>query len=414
MTTDIGSDAAAIAALARSHASKFTIYDAGTVTDPFPQLRAVRSGCPVAHSDQFGGFWLVTKYEDIRFVLQNPDIFSSTVNTVPPRKDTSVGSPIPLNLDPPEHDWYRTLLEPLVSPRVARSIEPEIREKVRGLITAAKAKGTFDFVGDFAAKLPGMVFLPLLGLDIDDLDELLNLHQELVATTRYKPEDRELATKVRERAEKQLHLKTNALLDARQAAENPPKDILTALALGEVDGRPVGRPEALRTVKLLFAAALDTVRNSLSMAVYVLAARPDLKAKIMDNPRAIPTAIEEFLRFFSPAPTGRLIMRDVTVGGVDFKAGDMVIVPLVSANHDPDVFDEPDDFILDRRKNAHIAFGAGPHRCLGSHLARMELRVALEEIHTLMPDYQLADDREPVMHGGAIVGIDQLNLIVGE
>ncbi|WP_181782698.1 cytochrome P450 [Pseudonocardia pini] len=413
MTPSASRAAEAAPTVACEHARRFTIYDTGTPLDPYPTLREIRSGCPVARSEQFGGYWIVTRYADARFVLQNPEIFSSTQNTIPPRKDISVGPPIPLNVDPPHHTDYRKLLEPLMSPKVARAMEPRIREEVRKLVAPIVTAGGTELVEGMAAKLPGLVFLPLLGLDVTELDELLSLHTRLLATTRVAPEDREAATRVREEAEAALHAKVGALLDARSAMPDPPEDIMTALAVADLENAPLGRPEALRTVKLLFAAALDTVKNTLSMAMYYLAQHPEQRAELVADERLIPVAVEEFIRFFSPAPTGRLVMRDVEVGGVTFAAGDMVLVPIVAANHDDARFAEPDRIDFHRRSNPHIGFGAGPHRCLGSHLARMELKVALEEIHRAMPEYHLASDVPPRVHGGAIVGIDRLDLVVG-
>lgn len=414
--TEVAGSTASEAALACPHARDFTIYDVASILDPYPALGVLRDQCPVARSDSFGGYWIVSRYDDIRYVLQHPEIFSSAVNTIPPRKDVSVGVPIPLNTDPPEHTMYRDLLEPLVSPKVAQRLEPRIREEVRKLVTAAVARGSVDFVAEVATPLPALVFLPLLGINVAQLNVFLDLHRGLLATTRDKPENRGYSTQVRTEAEARLHTMVNELLDQRLAlGDAAPDDILTTLARATRAGaRPLSRDEVLRTVKLLFAAALDTVKSTLSMSTYFLATHPEHRRQLIEDPTLIPAAVEEFIRFFSPAPTGRLVLREVTVGGVTFQPGDMVLVPIVSANHDAAHFPNPEEIDFRRRPNAHVGFGAGPHRCLGSHLARMELRVAFEEIHRMMPEYRLANQDTPNMYGGAIVGIDALDLVIGD
>jgi cytochrome P450 len=202
-------------------------------------------------------------------------------------------------------------------------------------------------------------------------------------------------------------------LVAQRLAEGPDvvDDLFSVLLRAEVHGRPLTHDELLDYAFMLFMAGLDTVTAVLGFSLHCLATRPDLQARLAADPALIPAAVEELLRAHAIVNAARVVTKDTTFAGVDMRAGDRVLLATALATRDPSEFDRADEIVLDREHNRHVAFGAGPHRCLGSHLARLELRIALEELLDRLPDFRL-DVRESVtIHGGGVLGIDQLPVV---
>jgi hypothetical protein len=393
--------------------SRFQIFETVTPpTDPWPVLAELRRERPVAWSDALGGYWIVSRYTDALAIFKDPETFSSENNNIPRRPPRVFGRGIPLNSDRPDLTFYRKVLEPLFAPRVLAGFEEEIRGAARGLLAPLVAAGGGDFVAAFAAPYPALFFLPLLGLHDDELGELLRLHFEILETTRLGPSaDGSREARV-DAASEALRERIVAILDARESMSDPPDDIVTGLLRARAGDRALTRDEMTRIIRLLFGAGLDTVKSTITLATWHLATNPADRRALAADPGLIPGAVEEFLRYFGIVQTGRLVTRDVEFGGVRMRAGDMVLLPLASANRDDERFSEPNSLDIRRSPNPHLGFGAGPHRCLGSHLARLELRIALEEIHDAMPDFELAPGADPRWFGGVIIGAENLPLTI--
>jgi cytochrome P450 len=348
------------------------------------------------------GFWSLTRMENVREALQHPELFSS--RSVIPIEPDPPYQWIPEMLDPPEHTRWRQLLAPLFTPTVIAKMEDKVRSRAVEIIEPLVGRGRCDFLRDFAWRYPTTIFMELMGLPVEEADKFLEWEGEILHLPLDADPDRARAVKAMVEVQDYFA----ALIQQRKA---DPRDDLLSTAIGwKIDGEPIPDSEFLAFCLLMFMAGLDTVSIQLSYSWYHLATHPEDRARIVREPEVIPAAIEEFLRVYSFVPTGRRITRDVEFSGCPMKAGQMVSVWIPAACRDPRAFPDADKFDMDREVNNHIAFGAGPHRCLGSHLARRELRAAMEEWHTRIPDYRLAED-VPVMEHGGMFGIDSLALV---
>jgi cytochrome P450 len=400
-----------------AQAREFDIFQL-TPGDPYPLLREMQTaGCPIAHSDRLGGYWILTKYEDVMRVLRDPKIFSSDENFLPSTHDPVFGKAIPLQIDRPEHTFYRKIMAPFFSPAAIETMRDKTRAAAIELLEPIAEQERVEFVETFCGPFPGLVFLPLLGLSRDELRDLLRLHAELLEFNR-DPNVPGIADK-RIVASEAVRDRIEQVLAAREGREQQPDDIVKGLLDattpdGAKDGRRLlERQELVRIYRLFFSAGLDTVKNTLSMAMWFLATHPEHRRQLVDDPSLIPGAVEEFLRHFAPTSFYRILTEDQQFGDVTIRKGEMVLLPTLVANHDPDRFPDPDNIDFTRSPNPHVGLGAGPHRCAGSHLARMELQVALEEIHRIIPEYELAPGADPQWHGGTIIGVDDLELVIG-
>jgi cytochrome P450 len=244
----------------------------------------------------------------------------------------------------------------------------------------------------------------LMGLPVAEAEQFLRWAHELMHT---KP-DADPDGAVRGGAMTSIMQYLGALISARQA--EPLDDIVSHLVTSTIDGRPLTMEELLETCFLLYMAGLDTVAGMLTYTFKHLAEHPAHQELVRTRPDAIEGVVEECLRRYAIVTTSRVVTRDVEFGGCPMKAGDRIVTPTASANRDPAAFERADEFVPDRSPNRHIAFGAGPHRCVGSHLARLELRVALEEWHRRIPSYRIPDGSVIEQHVGGVAGVDRLPL----
>ena len=290
-------------------------------------------------------------------------------------------------------------------------IEPAVRDSARRMIEPLVEQGGCDFSKDFAVPLPCESFLHLLGLPLDDLTLLIELKDGIIrpqnrAADPLDPQDIE---RVRKDAGARIYAYFEDLIKERR--NSPRDDLMSYLVGAELDGERLSENDVLDISYLFILAGLDTVTATLDCSVAYLAANPSQQALLVKDPALIEKAIEEMLRWETPvAGVPRLVKQDVELAGQSLKAGEMVLVLLGAANIDPSEFAAPEDVDFERKRNRHTAFGAGPHRCLGSHLARMELRVALEEWHRLVPPYHLAEGTTLVYSPG-IRDVETLPLV---
>lgn len=361
---------------------------------------------PLVYSTAHGGHWIATRYKEIHDILTDTDSFSSYPNNLVTPAD--FGRFIPLELDPPEHTAYRHALQPLFSPQRMKRLSEDIRGVVNELIDKFAKKGQAEFIAEFAHELPARIFLALMDWPLSDAA----MFTEVTNTILFgKPGGtKEESDQAMMMAAMTVAGYFNTVIADRRA--NPGDDATSKLVNTEVelpDGKRVLSDEELfRMFFLLLMGGLHTVQGSLAWAIVHFVNNPDQRQALIDDPSLLPKAVEEVLRIEAAVTMGRCATRDVEIGGVAIAEGDQMILLLCSANRDPDYFDSPNTFDIDRSPNRHLSFGAGPHRCLGSHLGRLELSIALEELHKRIPDYALVESDPPVFHSTQVRGCHRM------
>ncbi|GAA5150846.1 cytochrome P450 [Pseudonocardia eucalypti] len=359
--------------------------------------------------DGHGGFYLTTRQEDIFRVLQDTESFSNFTGGPGYGKPQPV-TLIPQSLDPPEHGVWRRLAVPLFAPGRIRAMEPKVRSRCVEIIEGFAARGECDFVKDFAKVFPTTVFLELMGLPIEDLDRFMRWETAFLhGDAESDPDGSRRKTAGVEMVE--LFSQVIEERRAEMASGAPSRDDLIGAALDwEIDGRPVRHDELLSYFVLLFVAGLDTVTAELSYAFLHLATHDADRRRVTQDPSVVPTAVEEMLRAFPIVQLPRVATRDTEIAGCPIKAGDVVLNLLGSAGRDERDRAGADQIQLDRAPNRHFTFGVGPHRCLGSHLARQEMAVALREWHRRIPEYHIPEGAQITEESGNMWSLRTLPL----
>jgi cytochrome P450 len=376
----------------------------GASDDPAPGYARLREQCPVARVTGLTGemtAWVST-YDDALWALKHPEIFSSRAEAIDIGQQHDL---IPLQIDPPVHTKYRRFLAEWFNTRAIAPLEPEIRKLVNELLDGIAGRGECDFHAEFATPLPSTVFLALMGLPQDDLGTLLRWRDDIIRPA-VSPED---ALAVRHRTGAEITAYFDAQID--ELRENPRSGFWSDLVHADFDGRPLDRGELLGMAFLLFIAGLDTVTATLDCFVEYLATHPERQRDLVERPEITQDAVEEMLRAMTPVQlVPRVLAEDVTLGGVELKAGDHATIVLGAANLDPAFFERADEVDFDRERAINLAFGGGPHLCLGINLARLELRVALEEWHRRIPEYSIPPG-SAITHSPGIRQADTLPLV---
>ena len=344
------------------------------------------------------------------FVLRNHALFSSRV-------EMSMGNVrpmIPLNVDPPNHSKYRKLLDPMFAPRRMEEQETEITRRANGFIDAFIDRGECNFTEEFAELFPSSIFLGLLGLPEDQMRAFLDMRDYILHPAKIDPEaalDVEKRQAVNNRGGQIIYDYFTELIERRQ--KEPGDDIISRFLAAEVGGDKLSNEDILDIMFLFVIAGLDTVSDSLTCFFAFLAQHPEHRRQIVEDPSIIPSAVEELLRWESPVPAGvpRVATEDVELpGGQKVSKGTAVVVSYGAADVDPATFGDPFEVRLERENNPHIAFGGGVHRCLGSHLARRELRIVLREWHRRIPEYWLKPGHEQLEYPPGLRHVKDLTL----
>ena len=349
----------------------------------------LRTTCPVAHSDRFGGVWLPTRHEDVAAIAHDTEHFTSEsviVSDFRPEGLAPAGFAPPITSDPPFHGKARRLLLPAFSPKVIDRWEPATRETCRqlldGVVAAAGEDGVVDAAALYSQNIPVRIIAKMLGVPEEDGDRFrLFIHRILEAPGSGLAADLEY--------EDTLDYYLNKVIDDHR--ENPRDDLVGFLLDAEMDGEPLTGDHIGGTIALLLIAGIDTTWSAIGASLWHLAQHPDDRRRLVEDPDVLTFAVEEFLRFYAPVTMARLVADEVEVGGQCMRPRDWVLLPFPSANRDPEAFDQAGEFVIDRVRNRHVAFGLGIHRCLGSNLARMELTVAIDEWMRRIPDFELAE-----------------------
>jgi cytochrome P450 len=378
-------------------------------------MSAPQSGYRAMHSA--GGFlqasdaMALTFNRDLAdYVLRHHELFSSRVEM----GMGNVRPLIPLNVDPPIHSKYRKLLDPLFAPKRMDEQEADITRRVNALIDTFEDRGTCNFTEEFAEIFPSSVFLGLMGLPEADLRMFLRLRDGILHPEKHDPAARTdpgVRQAVANRTGHEIYEYFGALADER--AKHPADDVMTRFVHAEIDGERLTRDDIVDICFLFLIAGLDTVSDSLTCMYAFLATHPEHRQQIVDDPSCIPNAVEELLRWESPVPFSvpRVATEDTELpNGFPVKKGTSVIVMYGAANVDEADCPGAFDVRFDREANRHIAFGGGVHRCLGSHLARRELRITLAEWHRRIPDYRLTPGHEQLEYPPGLRHVKDLTL----
>lgn len=382
----------------------FDIFDAGFVRDPFPVMDEIReSACPVAHTERWGGSWMPTRYEDVVAIAQEYDVFTSRevlVTPEPPGWETvdiypAVAAP-PISSDPPDHHWHRRLILPFFAPQAVARYEEVTRSFCHSLIDGFVDRGEADAAVDYAQQIPVRVISLMLGIPPEMSDTFTGWVRGVLETGLVDP-----VMRMESRNNILVYLAEQIADRQRSPREN---DLMSTLLATEVDGERVPVEYVHGVANLMLIAGIDTTWSSIGASLWHLAQHPEHRAQLREDPRLWPTAVEELLRAYAPVTMARIVAHDVEFQGCPMHAGDRVLMAFPAANRDPRQFDRPDEVILDREHNRHVAFGAGIHRCAGSNLARLELRVALQVWLERIPDFELVDPETVTWAGGQVRG----------
>lgn len=368
---------------------------------PYKLWETMRAQCPIAHSDRHGGYFVATRYSDIVEIAHHPEIFSSRGITIPPigQGDTPL---IPIDQDPPEHTRYRNILQPLLAPGPIAKLEPLVREVAIELIDGFIDAGKCDFGTDFAKPLTQVALAVLMGIPAEDREKFGAWVARCTETSGY---DQEGALQ----AGMELMGYAAGLLEAKRQQPPPGEGLLAHLLHAERDGeRLLSDGEVLAITFTLLNAGFETTYATIGCSLYYLAQHPEVVQRLIDEPDIMPKAIEEFIRYFSVVAVARTAMCDTEVAGQAIKKGEHVMVVFPSGSRDETEFPDASVFVPDRYPNRHLGFGIGIHRCLGMHLARMELRVVLEELLPRIPKFSISEGETVRWSVGQVRGVRSL------
>lgn len=346
----------------------------------FAEARA--AGCPVAQSEKLGGYHLFLDYDDVRAAHADHETFASSPSVLRPLVERPQFPPI--EYDPPEQTKWRELFAHALNLQTPKRIEAEVRRDVVELIEGLQQKGTFDLVDDFAEEVPLFALCHVLGFDRTKRSEIRRLTVDMHAHAE-DPVKGPAAF---------MAFAQFGIAEVMSRIEDPRDDYLTYLSTATIDGRPLTPEELGATMNSLLNAGHGTTVSGLTSLLYEVYSRPEVKQRLIDDPSLIPAAVEESMRLHTPFfGLYRRATKPVTVGGVDIAEGDSIQMCWAAANRDPKVFENPDEFNLDREpgRKRLLTFGFGIHACMGQPTARMEMHVALEELLTRMPDIELVD-----------------------
>lgn len=347
----------------------------------------------------YGNAWQLIKHEDALFMLRHPEIFSNEGATPFPRDPDDYFYFIPIEIDPPHHRKYRAILEQQFSPKGVLELEGKIRALANDLIDKIIDQGECEFTTAFGRPLPVSVFLDLMGLPQDRRDTFVSWAVDLLHS-----QDRETMGRA-------MHSISTYLKEViAEKTEEPDDKVISRIVHATVDGRPMSPPEIFGFVIFLFIGGLDTVFATLNNIWLWLANNPGQRREILSDPDNINNQVEELLRVFSVTFSGRVLIQDHEMRGVKMKKGDRITALLPTCNYDPDLFPEPTRVDFHRRRKPILAFAGGVHSCMGAHLARLEIRIALQEWLRRIPDFAVQPGANIEYRPGGVVGPEQVPL----
>jgi cytochrome P450 len=389
-------------------ATDFDHTDDEWAADPFPIWDELRQACPVAHSERYGGVWLPTRHEDVAAIAYDTDNFTSRSVVVsefrPPAVLAPRGVAPPISSDPPFHQGARRLLLAAFAPQAIDKLEPATRVYCEELVESLRGHDVVDAAEGYAQHIPVRVIAKMLGLPEEDADVFRGFVNHVLEG---------VALPLEQRAEGMMALFGYLETHIEDHIGNPRDDLITHLLESELEGEKLDPFIVARTIGLLLIAGIDTTWSAIGASLWHLASHDADRERLVADRELLPVAMEELLRAYAPVTMARLVRNDMAWNGCPMKADEWVLLSFPSANRDPDAFENADQVIIDREVNRHVAFGLGIHRCAGSHLARMELRVALEVWLEAFPVFHLADPEAVRWSGGQVRGPRTLPVTIG-
>ncbi|MFP5579236.1 MAG: cytochrome P450 [Acidimicrobiia bacterium] len=382
-------------------ATDFDMLDPEYVVEPEKRWAEQRERCPIAFTERRQRTWLPVGYKDLADIAHDVEHFSSHDPIVVSPFDVPVNDLLPvapISSDPPFHTWARRLLLPAFGPSAIDRMSPITRALANSLIDEHFSDGHGDAAADYAQHIPVRIIAQMLGVPIEDEAMFTGW---VVRTLQNGLQNIDSAMDAL--GEMTMYFMT-AVAERRQMEPGTrPDDIITMLIEAETD-EPITDQHLLGTCFLLLIAGIDTTWSNIGSALWHLATHPEDQQRLRDEPELMTSAVEEFLRFYSPVTMARYVTEDTEVAGCPMQKGDKVLMAFPAGNRDPEMFEDGDRFIIDRAKNRHFAFGSGIHRCLGSNLARMEIKVALEVFLERIPTFELTDPAAVTWTGGQVRG----------
>jgi cytochrome P450 len=362
---------------------QFDHLSAQYAADPLSVYREMRPRCPVAWTDAHDGFWVTSTYADVFAASRDDATFSSKDGVVIPSEPGL--HLLPIEVDPPELRPYRRAMNPAFNPRAVARLVPEFERLAAWCVDQVIESGDIDLVADLASPVPAMATLLLVGLPVDDWERYAHAFHGMVA---YAPSTPQYAEAV------ELVIGISAVLRSEIADRRlrPREDLLSTLTQVEVDGRRLTDDEVTSILITTLGGGIDTTTALIANSLVYLHDHPEHRDPVARDDAFLSTFCEEMLRYFSPVQGfARTVTKDTDLGGCTLRRGDRVFLSWAAANHDPEVFERPEEIIPDRFPNRHTSFGVGAHRCVGSTLARAEFGVVVRAVLRRMPDYTLAD-----------------------
>lgn len=392
----------------KERARDYEVYPTGTMQEQLDEIADRREKCPISFSEK-GGFWLATTYDDISSVLRrNNRGFVSFPNIPDGKVAFGQKAQIPIELDGPIHAQYRKLLDPIFSPARVAEMEDQIRKVAVELIDGFIESGRCDVVKQFAFPFPGTVFLSVMGWPLEDAEKMNEWVETFLKGVPGGTEEETMAARIRASEESRAYIQ--AIVEDRRA--NPTDDITTTIVHADFDGDKIDDSDLSDLFILLMMAGLDTVQSVISQSMNFFATHPEKWDEMFASEESIDPAIEELLRWTSPAmPTRNVAEESVVVGDLTLPKGERVFCPLAAGNRDPKYYPEPDQVKFDREAKPNLTFSLGAHRCVGVHLARKELRIAFEELRRRIPSFSLAPDCTPKDVMALTWGIEDVHIV---
>jgi cytochrome P450 len=371
------------------------------VGDPYPIWEDLRQRCPVAHTDRYGGAWFPVTHEGVAKVARDAKNFTSRTvvlgNGRPTEEDlpAPIGVAPPITSDPPFHQIARRLILPAFAPGPINALEPMIRDLCNVLLDQMSGPEVVNGGMQYAQYISPGVIRQMLGFPLDDIDLFLEFVHIVLEGVDHPLE---------QRIEEFMPVQDYFTVQMEDHLANP-RDDLTSYLLGvEFEGAKLPPEVVFGMMVLVLVAGIDTTWSAIGASLWHLASHPDDLARLVNEPELMSVAVEEFLRFYAPVTMARLVKHDMDYLGCPMKEDDWILLGFPAANRDPAAFKDADKFIIDRAENRHVAFGLGIHRCAGSNLARLELRVAIEEFIRRYPKFELADPSSVTWASGQVRG----------
>jgi cytochrome P450 len=384
-------------------ATDFDHLDPRWSENPYPIWDELRQKCPIAHTERFMGAYFPSRYEDVRAIAYDTEHFSSRRPVVRESRPPLMPAP-PITSDPPEHRPAKQILLPAFTPDMIARHEPRIRDICRDLIGRIAGKSRCDGAVDYAQEIPVRVIAHMLGVPEDDADQFRKWIKEIL-------EIGVTDVEVLMRGQNEMVAYFDDQIAARR--QSPRDDLIGYLINVRVDDRPFPDRHINGMLRLLMIAGIDTTWSAIGSCLWHLAQHADDRRRLAADGGLMGAAVEEFLRAYAPVTMAREVVKETQIAGCTFKPGHMVLLSFPAANRDPAMFPDADQVVIDRAQNRHAAFGLGIHRCIGSNLARMEIRVALREWLGRFAEFRL-DPQAPVTWSiGTVRGPRKLPLVLG-